>query len=507
MTRRFGPPVLAIVAATAFIAATGRISQTRASRAHLVIVVDGLRPDYVTPALMPRLTRLGGRGIVFNAHHSSFPTVTRVNASSMATGAYPESHGVLGNSVYFPSVNPTRGIDTGSREVLEKIAGAEGRLLTAPSLGEILQQAGRRMLVVGSGSSGAAFLLNHAVPGGAMIHHEFTRPAELSPRVLETLGPPPPHALPNVAQNRRAVDAYLKIGLRELRPDVTFMWISDPDTTAHTHGVATATTRNALAAVDVEIGRIEDALAEQGVLDRTNVIVVSDHGFSTHGGAFRLSAAVEPFVRKLPDGTPDLVVAEGAIYFRGGPDSDRLSAIVRALQKEPDVGAIFTAPPQRGEMTGVVPGTLSFDAVRWTHARSGAILVSANWSDATNDAGYKGKTTDAGGAGHGSSSPYDIHNTLIAAGPDFREHAASGVPTGNVDLAPTLLRLLGMTPPPTMTGRVIEEGLRGGPEPASMAVERTTRTVTSSDGAYALTAHFSTAAGRRYLDFTEVTRR
>ena len=104
-----------------------------ATHAQLVIVVDGLRPDYVTPALMPRLVRLGQRGIVFNAHHSVFPTVTRVNASSIATGGYPETHGLLGNTVYVPAINATTGLDTGSRENLEAIARASGPLLTAPS--------------------------------------------------------------------------------------------------------------------------------------------------------------------------------------------------------------------------------------------------------------------------------------------------------------------------------------------------------------------------------------
>src|SRR5258708_38469429 len=102
-------------------------------RTQLVIVVDGLRPDYVTSDLMPRLTRLGQRGIVFSAHHSVFPTVTRVNASSIVTGAYPETHGLLGNTVYIPAISATKGLDTGSRENLEAIERANGPLLTAPS--------------------------------------------------------------------------------------------------------------------------------------------------------------------------------------------------------------------------------------------------------------------------------------------------------------------------------------------------------------------------------------
>ena len=493
----------------ALVAGESPLGQPRAATTTVVIVVDGLRPDYVTTELMPRLVRLGQRGIVFNAHHSVFPTVTRVNAATFATGTYPETHGLLGNAVYVPSVNATRSLDTGSRENLEAIARADAPLLTAPSLGEILQRAGKKLLAVGSGTSGAAFLMNHTVADGAIIHHEFTRPAGLGAHVLEKLGPPPAHATPNAAQNRRAVDAYLTIGLDEIHPDVTWMWISDPDTTAHSHGIGAPATRDALKLVDAEIGRIEDTLQAKGQLARTNLIVTSDHGFSSHTRTLRLEALVEPFARTMPDGSRDIVVAEGAIYLRAGHDEARVAAIVAALQRRPEVGAIFTRPRADGARGpgGVVPGTLSFDVARWNHARAGDILVSANWTAAKNADGYAGTTTQSGTAGHGASSPHDIHNTLIAAGPDFRERAVSDIPTGNVDLAPTLLRLLGLPIPAAMTGRVIEEGLRSGPAASAVRVEHATESVKTPDGSYELTAHLSSAAGHRYLDFTEVARR
>ena len=481
-------------------------AQPPSRRTHLVIVVDGLRPDYVTPDLMPRLVRLGRRGVVFNAHHSVFPTVTRVNAAALATGAYPETHGLLGNTVFIPAVNATRGLDTGSRATLEAIGEADGPLLTARSLGEILQQAGRKVLAVGSGTSGAALLLNHTVAGGAIVHHEYTRPPELAARVLERLGPAPARAMPNAAQNRRAVDAYLAFGLEEIRPDVTLMWLSDPDTTAHTRGIGAGPTLEALTLVDGEIGRIEDTLAAKGLLDRTNLVITSDHGFSTHTGALKLAALVDPFVRPMPDGSPDIVVAEGAIHFRAGADV-RVAEIVAALQRRPEVGAIFTRSGPRGGDEGVVPGTLSFGVARWNHRRSAEILVAANWTREANETGFEGTSTQSGVAGHGTSSPHDIHIPLIAAGPDFREQTVSEVPTSNADVAPTLLRLLNLDAPPTMTGRVLQEGLRNGPPPASVRLDRVTETVRTTDGSYELTAHFTAAAGHRYLDFTEVKRK
>jgi len=504
--RRYPGWWFAIVAASLALVAA-RAPEDGPGRRILIIVVDGLRPDYVTREAMPRLVRLGERGIVFTAHHSVVPTVTRVNGSSLVTGAYPETHGVLGNTIYIPSVTRAHVLDTGKREDLEEVERAEGRLLTAPTLGETLEKAGRKLLAIGSGSTGSVYLLNAFAKNRAIIHSDYVLPADLAARVLQRLGPTPPRATPNTAQHRRAVDAYLSFGVDDLRADVTIVWLNDPDAAAHAKGIGSAPARESIAAVDAEIGRIEDGLKAKGLLDRTDVIVTTDHGFSTHAGTFRLEALVDPFMERTSDGARDIVVAEGAIHIQGRVDPARIARIVAALQRKPEVGAIFTRPRPGGGVEGVVPGTLSFDVARWNHRRSGEILVSANWTAAANAAGYAGQTTETGVAGHGSTSPYDVHNTLIAAGPDFREHATSGVPTGNVDIAPTVLRLLGLPIPPSMTGRVIAEALRSGPAPASVRVDHTTESVRNADGSYVLTAHVSAAAGHRYLDFTEVARR
>ena len=94
----------AIIAVLLIAALSAFAGGQRIARTQLVIVVDGLRPDYVTPEVMPRLAGLGQRGIVFSAHHAVFPTVTRVNASTFVTGTYPEAHGILGNTIYIPRV-------------------------------------------------------------------------------------------------------------------------------------------------------------------------------------------------------------------------------------------------------------------------------------------------------------------------------------------------------------------------------------------------------------------
>ena len=177
-----------LVAIASLGSCSARAQQTPSGPMHLVMIVDGLRPDYVTSELMPRLTSLGQRGIVFQAHHAAFPTVTRVNSSSITTGSYPETHGLMGNSIYMPSVDPTRSLDTSVRENLEAVAKAERSLLTAPTLGEILQKSGKSVFVASAGSPGSALLLNPVSGIGTIVNTEFIRPASLQARIAENSG-------------------------------------------------------------------------------------------------------------------------------------------------------------------------------------------------------------------------------------------------------------------------------------------------------------------------------
>jgi len=466
-------------------------AQTAPSR-HLLIVLDGLRPDYVTPETMPNLYALGERGVVFTNHHAVYPTVTRVNAASISTGAYPETHGLMGNAVFFPEVDATRFLTTSDRANLLRVEEAEGgQLLTAPTLGELLQEAGERLLAVSAGSSGSSFLLNHTVAGGGIIHYEYVLPESLAERVAPQLGPPPTLESPSEERNRYIVDAFLEVGLEVVDPTVTFMWLTDPDTTAHVHGVGHPTSMESIRAVDAELGRLQDALAAAGRLDDFNIWVTSDHGFSTHTGFVDLPALVEPFSGTLADGSPGVVAGSDAIYVRDG-DADTVSAIVEALQASERVGAIFT----RG---GRVPGTLSFEVARWDHPRAADILYSPAWTDAENEYGYRGTAASYGTAGHGSTSPFDIHNTLIAAGPDLRSGVEVSLPSSNVDFAPTILSLLGLPAGSAMAGRALTEAFVDGPEEEG-DVESEEVAAETPDAGYRVVAQTSVVSGRRYLD-------
>ena len=65
----------------------------------------------------------------------------------------------------------------------------------------------------------------------------------------------------------------------------------------------------------------------------------------------------------------------------------------------------------------------------------------------------------AGKGTHATLSRFDMHNTLIAAGPDFKRGETDDLPSGNVDLAPTILQILGIKPPQKMDGRILSEAM------------------------------------------------
>jgi arylsulfatase A-like enzyme len=476
---------------------------------HLLIVIDGLRPDYVTPEVMPNLAALGRRGVVFRRHHSIYPTVTRVNASSISTGAYPGTHGLLGNSVFLPSVDATRFLDTSDRGELLKIAAAEKQLLTAPTLGETLHAAGLKMLVVSSGSTGSAFLINHTVAGGAILHNRFTLPESLS-KDMAAINPAAPGVAPAVALDHQAVDAFLEVGIPRVAPAVTVMWLGALDSVAHGHGIGAPATVEVLRHVDAELKRLEDGLSDAGLLESYNIWVTSDHGFSTHTGGASEDEILKPLGGSLPDGSPRIVSGGGAIYVRDS-DAKVIAQVVSRLQQTPGVGAIFTRGGGPDGFDGIVPGTLSFEAIRWNHDRSSQILFSPDWTDAANAFGMRGTTASGGVAGHGSSSPWDVHNTLIAAGPDLKQGATIDTPSANVDFAPTFLRLLGARVPDTMQGRPLEEALAANSSAVPGAVRTIEHTASTGDGSYSVTGNFTIvtvgAKEYRYFDGTRVVRR
>lgn len=72
------------------------------TRHPLVVVLsfDGFRADYVHPDVTPNLAQFKKTGASPPYMRNVFPTKTFVNHFTMATGLYPETHGVLDNYMF-----------------------------------------------------------------------------------------------------------------------------------------------------------------------------------------------------------------------------------------------------------------------------------------------------------------------------------------------------------------------------------------------------------------------
>ncbi|MCF0052458.1 alkaline phosphatase family protein [Dyadobacter sp. LJ53] len=473
----------------------------------LIVFFDGLRPDYITAEQMPNLFVFSQKASHGKQHHSVFPTVTRVNSSSYATGSYPGTHGLLGNSIYFPKVSPNKAIGTTYEDLIKVQESESGKLLTGISLGEALENAGEKMMVFSSGTTGQAFLQNHKIGKGAIINHELILPESFKEQVFSEIGPMPKGTGDVFIKHKWVTDALLHYGLKNDGPLVSAIWMSDPDGAAHRYGIGSDQAVAAIKYVDAQFGRILDSLASRGLREKYNILISTDHGFVTHTGKQNLSDLLISEGLKKDKESDDVVIAEGAIYVKNH-DQTVIRKIVETLHKTDWIGAVFTKPKKKGNMTGSVKGTLSFDAIHYNHpTRTGDILVAPNWNDDKNDKGYAGTDLSGGVAGHGGSSPYEINIALFTDGPDFRDAVKSELPTSNVDIAPTILALYSLQIPPQMDGRALSEFIDDQKSPSEKSGKVTIETKASYPwGTYNLSLELSVLGKYKYINFTKTDR-
>ncbi|MBC7509251.1 MAG: alkaline phosphatase family protein [Ferruginibacter sp.] len=474
----------------------------------LIIFFDGLRPDYITEETMPNLYAFKKQHAYGTQHHSVFPTVTRVNASSYSTGSYPGTHGLMGNTVYFPEVDATKGLNTGDVEDLNKINKAtNGHLLTCTSLGEVLKNVGAEMMVFSSGSTGQAMMQNHTL-AGPIINPGFIFPDSIKQKVITEIGALPPTTKGTAQKHVWITDALLKYGITMNGPLVSAIWFSDPDGMAHSDGIGSPTAMQSIKVVDEQFGRIINDLKQKNLDQKFNIIISTDHGFVTYVGKDGIAEFLIEKGLKKDKYSDDVVVVEGAIYVKNH-NKTIIKNIVEALQAKDWIGAIFTKGATKGALRGNVAGTFSFETIHWDHKRSGDILVDRNWDDRKNAAGYAGTSFSKGVAGHGGLSPYEVNIPLIVAGPSFLKSTEVNMPTANVDIVPTILFLHKIKIPVSMDGRVMNDFLVK-PSKAVM-VKPSTETITTThklpDGkTYELSLNRTQSGKYFYVNYSKVKR-
>ncbi len=443
---------------------------------HIVVVVwDGLRPDFVTEQNTPTLHRLAREGVFFQNHHAVFVSSTEVNGVAMATGAYPNRSGILANREYRPAIDPLKRTAIEDADAIRKgdeVSG--GRYLQLPTLAEILRQARRTVAIAG------------AKP--VVCLHDRSRPVAVSK--------------PDSAA-ARALLAQWDSGV----PALSLLWLGEPDATQHETGPGSEKSREALRGSDRNLALVLGELDAKKVRQQTDIFVVSDHGFSTIArnvdvaGELKKAGFQAHREFKQPPATGDvMVVGNGGavLLYVTGHEIELTRKLVAFLQQQDFTGVILTRESMRG--------TFTLDQARLNTADAPDIVLALRWSDDKNAAGIAGSMVSDGlargpGQGnHATLSRYDMRATLIAAGPDFRPGLVNELPSGNTDLAPTILHLLGLNSPAkmdgapsAMDGRVLSEATVEPPKTFPPLESRTLQT----------SSEFPAMVWHQYLHVTE----
>ena len=433
----------------------------------MILVFDGLQPAQVTSELMPNLTELAAEGVIFDRHHAGFPTVTRTNVASMVTGRHPGGHGISGNTLVFRDFDPGHALPVMEPE-LARIAKKTGHVLLAPTLADILSRHNKEYIAVGVGTSGNAYLHNPNAErsGGATVHPSFCLPSGLHDKILGRFGRWPDHGLSNSARMAHAVDITTNYILPERSPSVCLIWFSEPDSAQHAEGVNSELAKKAINAADEQLGRLLGWLEDNGLSAETDLIIVSDHGYSTITGVVDIEAQVREAGFPCGDRLGGVVVAPngGSVLFYVHDSDRRVSErLAEWLMAQPWCGPLITSEAVTG-----IPGTLPAALVGNEGVRAPEITMSFKWEHRANQAGFPGHVYSSSGTPgvgqHGSMSAHEIRNVLIARGPSFKRGISLDTPSGNLDLAPTILEILGIPGGEDMDGRVLREALVNGPD-------------------------------------------
>ena len=413
----------------------------------LIMVWDGMRPDLISPELTPNLAALGVMGVVFDAHHAVLPTVTRVNAATLATGAPSATHGLPANTFYAPAVDARAPISIGDGDNVAQLRQAYG-VFAAPTISDVIRANGGRTVILSSGTRGSAQMLHprRREVGDLILHPTLSTDAEMAPYV-ERLGPFPEADVPDSARNRWLARAGAEMVIPELRPEVLIFWHDDPDQSQHKFGFGHPLSLRAIREADDHLGLLLDALAAAGLREDTLVVVGSDHGYVQ----VRERLDLRPVLASLGAHENVIVAPNGCsvLLHQIQRDAAELARVVAEIRHLPEVGVMFS-------------GVRGADPLDGTFPLAPDLLVTLAWSDAQHEHGYRGVSSEYGSsnrASHGGASSWEIRNTLIVQGPGVLSGVRSALPSGIGDLAPTLLTALGLPIPTSVTGRVLAEAL------------------------------------------------
>jgi predicted AlkP superfamily pyrophosphatase or phosphodiesterase len=212
----------------------------------IMIGIDGLQAQAIDRVPAPNLLALAVRGVRAESMTPAMPTKTFVNFYSLATGLYPEHHGLISNYPYDRKLGRAFDQKTGPQEPVWW--GGEPIWITAEKQGV---------------KAGTYFWV------GSEVANNDVRPTYWKP-------------YQKGKDYKERVDEVLALLAlpKKQRLRLVTLYFSAVDTAIHEFGVGSIEEREAIARVDRHIGDLIAGISELGLENVTNIVVVSDHGMA-----------------------------------------------------------------------------------------------------------------------------------------------------------------------------------------------------------------------------------
>jgi predicted AlkP superfamily pyrophosphatase or phosphodiesterase len=224
----------------------------------IIISLDGFRADFLQRGLTPRLNAFIKEGVSPPYMLPSFPSVTFPNHYTLATGLYPESHGIVGNSFWDPALQAEFYYTDPSRSLDPKWWMGEPFWVTAEKQGI------RTAIHMWPGSE--------AHIGGIepSFLDRYNGREELSNKVRRIF-----EFLDRPGMEKPSADP------RDMRPQIIAAYVPNVDTDGHSYGPNSTEIRLTIKKADDMLDEIFKGLEARNLTQIVNVIVVSDHGMAT----------------------------------------------------------------------------------------------------------------------------------------------------------------------------------------------------------------------------------
>lgn len=383
----------------------------------LMIGVDGLTADALDLFEAPNMQALANRGIRPEGMVPVMPSVTFTNFYSLATGLYPEDHGMINNHPF------DRELDEG---FVNPMSAQDGRWWDGEPIWITAERQGLPTSIM--------FWL------GSEVEFDGDRPTRWTPYE---------HNKP-YEERVEEVLAWFD-GPEALRPRFAAVYFDLVDTIGHRTGANTPEVGEAVATIDRHIGDLVAGLEARGLLERTHILIVSDHGMATNPeeNVIHFDDFMDLSTVYVPE-----VEGRGGNGFRpflniyGEPDA--IEAAYRSLQ-----GA---HPHMRAWKRGEMPEHFRFD-----HPTRGPdlfVLADPGWTLSARSLPLGSPWRSLGVHGHDVADPI-MHAGFIAAGPLFPAGERPAT-FENVNVYLLIACILGLDPAETEGDPAVVSALTGG---------------------------------------------